>query len=376
MKNNNANKVMEEQPSIVIRQRKRADGTASLYMDIHYKGKRYREQMNLVLLVEDSKDSIRKNENTMLSASKLVEDKKKELIANDSCPGLRLGLFEYYNRYYAELFNTGDQSKWGDACSSLRLLEKYADAKTMLTDVDRKFLNGFKNFLDSQARFSRYSIVDKVRYESDKLSRSTKHSYFVRLKNCIVKAYEDGLIKDNPFMGKNGVKGYTCNNHDREILYLDWEDIEKLYQAECRTEVVKRAFLFSCYTGLIYNQIQSLKWDDIKNDNDSFYISLLTPKNEIHKVVIPKPAMEFVGVLRKGQEKVFEGLKYSSKLPADLRYWGLDAGVVKNFTFYSAKHSYIMFLLNNGIEEDVVASMLGHNDANRLECYRKYVRTK
>ena len=47
--------------------------------------------------------------------------------------------------------------------------------------------------------------------------------------------------------------------------YLTAEEVERLFATECRYDVMKRAFLFSCLTGLKWSDIYTLKWENIRN---------------------------------------------------------------------------------------------------------------
>jgi integrase len=46
---------------------------------------------------------------------------------------------------------------------------------------------------------------------------------------------------------------------------LEVDEYLKLIETPCLNEEVKSAFIFSCYTGLRWVDVQSLKWNDIKD---------------------------------------------------------------------------------------------------------------
>ena len=52
---------------------------------------------------------------------------------------------------------------------------------------------------------------------------------------------------------------------DAQREFLSFEEVQKLASTECSLPNLKRAFLFSCYTGLRFSDIRNLKWDNIKD---------------------------------------------------------------------------------------------------------------
>ena len=91
------------------------------------------------------------------------------------------------------------------------------------------------------------------------LSQNSKASYFRKLSACINHAYDERIIAVNPLRGIEGFK-------DAEVKrdYLTLEEVRKLAETPCRYPVLKRAFLFSCLTGLRKSDIQKLLWGDVQ----------------------------------------------------------------------------------------------------------------
>ena len=53
----------------------------------------------------------------------------------------------------------------------------------------------------------------------------------------------------------------------------------------CRYDIVKRAFLFSCFTGLRYSDIKSLLWSEIRKAADGRTLFLEHPQVKTRKIV-------------------------------------------------------------------------------------------
>lgn len=77
-------------------------------------------------------------------------------------------------------------------------------------------------------------------------------------------AVEESLIS-NDILSK--VKSFTQESNDK--VYLTAEELQKLVDTDCKFLELKRAFIFSCLTGLRVNEIQNLKWKNIEEIQNS-----------------------------------------------------------------------------------------------------------
>lgn len=67
---------------------------------------------------------------------------------------------------------------------------------------------------------------------------------------------------------------------NREFLPI--EEVKKVINTPCRYEIVKKAFLFSCFTGLRYNDMKALNWSEIHSaaDDKTEYIDHIQIKTK------------------------------------------------------------------------------------------------
>lgn len=75
-------------------------------------------------------------------------------------------------------------------------------------------------------------------------------------------AIKKGLIRQNPF------EDYEISMEETDRSYLLKEDVERLMllkPSKSKYELVKDLFIFSCFTGLSYIDIQKLKWSNIQS---------------------------------------------------------------------------------------------------------------
>lgn len=249
--------------SVTLRQRKLSDGGASLYLDIMHNGKRYRETLHLYLLDGNSKLVKDTNRQTMLQAETVRAQRQIDL-QRGQYEELRQfkpqTLFlSYYRMMCEKRLKTDTQGNWGNWRSCLRYLEAYCDESTTFKDITPEWIEGFKNYLENVEK-NRHKKSGKSEINVfEGLSQNSKLSYFNKLKACINQAFDEKIIANNPL---RGIKGFKEPEVKRE--HLDWDEVVKLDNTPCKYTYLKRAFLFSCFTGLRKSDIQKLTWDEVQ----------------------------------------------------------------------------------------------------------------
>lgn len=93
-----------------------------------------------------------------------------------------------------------------------------------------------------------------------------------RIAAALNKAVVEGLIPSNPFKTLEAKEKPKKDSVAREFLTI--EELKVLIKTPCRYEIVKKAFLFSCFTGLRYSDVKSLRWSEIHTaaDGKTLYI--------------------------------------------------------------------------------------------------------
>ena len=57
---------------------------------------------------------------------------------------------------------------------------------------------------------------------------------------------------------------FSISLQETERVYLTIDEVIKLYETDYTNLEIKRAFLFSCYTGLRLSDVKSLTWGQIR----------------------------------------------------------------------------------------------------------------
>ena len=357
-----------------LRQRKQTKtGKISLYLEF-YKGvafnkdgkqKPVREYEYLELyLIDNPKTQTEKQANK--ETLKLAESikAKRELEIKNGEYGFKTefkqkaNFIDYFQSVVEQKKTKGNLENWK---STLNYLIGYAGKDVTFKDIDLNFVEGFKRYLDTTEKKN-----------GGLLSRNSKASYLAKFRACLNQAVKEKLIYGNPAVETGNFK---VEDPKREYLTLD--EIKKIVKTPCRYDVLKRAFLFSCLTGLRWSDVNNLEWKDVQQINEGWRIHFKQQKTKGQQYLdINQQARDLMGEQGEASERVFVGLRYSSYMNVELQRWVMSAGITKQITFHCARHTFAVLQLTLGTEIYTLSKMLGHQELKTTQVYAKIVDEK
>ena len=186
-----AKKTIEQKEPVKLREKKLANGSISLYLDIYRNGKRNKEYLKLYLI--DAKTQAEREQNRQtLATAQAVKAKRTIEIQNGEYTFTRqfkedTPFLEYYrNMVEARHKNPESQGNWGNWRSCLRYLEIYCDETTTFKDITPEFVSGFKEFLENVEKDTHKRTGPRRERDTFQgLSQNSKVSYFNKLRACI-----------------------------------------------------------------------------------------------------------------------------------------------------------------------------------------------
>ncbi|ABM26892.1 MULTISPECIES: site-specific integrase [Gammaproteobacteria] len=329
------------------------------------RAKRDYEPLELYLYENPKTQAERQHNKEMLRqaeaarSARLVESHSNKFQLEDRVK-LASSFYEYYDKLTAskESGSSSNYSIWISAGKHLR--SYHGRAELTFEELDKKFLEGFRKYL----------LEEPLTKSKSKLAKNTASSYFNKVRAALNEAYREGIIRDNPVQR---VKSVKAENTQRTYLTLD--EVRAMTRAECRYDVLKRAFLFSCTTGLRWSDIQKLTWKEIEEFQDGHYriifkqTKLLNAGNSLVYLDLPDSAVKLMGERQDKTERVFKGLKYSSYTNVALLHWAMLAGVQKHVTFHVGRHTFAVAQLNRGVDIYSLSRLLGHSELRTTEIY-------
>jgi integrase len=239
-------------------------------------------------------------------------------------------------------------------------LKKYTGGSLRFTNLTERFCIEFREYL---------LTAPSLRSKHKALTPNTTNSYFSKFKSAIRQAYEDGFLQAD-LNGK--VKG--TKRVEVEKNYLTFEELQTLVKTDCSIPLLKRAAIFSALTGLRFSDIQKLIWAEVRKDGDNYSLNFMQQKTKGLEVLpISEQAFSLLGERKDPTRQVFEGLEYSGHLNIQLKLWVLKAGITKNITFHSFRHTYATLQLSLGTDIYTVSKMLGHREIKTTQIYAKIV---
>lgn len=355
------NNKKSKKQSVRLREKQLQEGNKSLYLDIWYKGRRKYEFLKLYITKPNTPIDRVNNKKTYELAENIRAKRQLELQNNSYGFTSEFKMNTNFIEYFKSLIEKRKESKgnYGNWDSTLKHLIKYCDVQITFRDVDVKFVEGFKEYLQHEAKTK----------SDTPLSKNSQNSYFNKFKAALSQSFEDRIIQDNP---AKRVKGIKPDETHREYLTID--ELKSLVKTECKYPVMKRAFLFSCLTGMRWSDIHKLKWSEVQKQGDGWRVIFRQQKTRGQEYLdINNQARDYLGEQGKQDERVFIGLKYSGWHNIELQRWIMRAGITKDITFHCGRHTFAVIQLNMGTDIYTVSKLLGHSELKTTEIYAKII---
>ncbi|MBR1576920.1 MAG: site-specific integrase [Bacteroidales bacterium] len=359
-----------------IREKVLGDGTISLYLDMYHKGNRKKEGLKLYIIPETTPAAKLQNKNTrrlaeQIKAQRILDIQKDGLVDWEKLKKSRITLVSWLEDFVtceAQLSPSGVISKRNAKVRVEEYLASIGMPDLRLADVDREFCRGFVAFLRTC----------KCHRGKETISDTTARLLMSRVAAAMNKAVVEGLIPTNPFNALEAKEKPKIAASRREFLTV--EELKVLINTPCRCDIVKRAFLFSCFTGLRYSDMKSLLWSEIHTaaDGKTQYIEHKQVKTK-KMVTIPlsDEALRWMPQQEEGKDNVFHGLKVcTSTVEAVLKEWMKDCKIDKHITYHCSRHTAATTLLTLGANLYVVSKLMGHSSIQMTEVYAKIVDQK
>jgi len=359
---------------VTLREKALKNGNKSLYLDVYRNGKRKKEYLKYYLVPEKTPFDKEQNKQTLATAQAIKAKRQIELQNGEYGFTSRFKIdtpfLDYYRNMCEERRGAESLGNWGNWYSCLKHLERYCTEKTTFRDITTDWIEGFKDYLDSVGKDAHKMRNNFV--ETKPLSQNSKASYFTKFRACINQAFDDRIIPINPLRGVAGFK-----DEETERTYLTFDEVKKMVKTECKYPTLKRAFLFSCLTGLRKSDIEKMTWGEVQTFGDNTRIIFKQKKTGGQEYLdINQQAAAYLGDRRKDEERVFVGFKYNSQVLLELRRWAMLSGITKDLTFHAGRHTFAVMMLDLGADIYTVSKLLGHKELSATQIYAKVLDKK
>ncbi|CAM3983695.1 site-specific integrase [Mucilaginibacter galii] len=241
---------------------------------------------------------------------------------------------------------------------------KYKINDIRVKQIDHRFLSEFEFYLRSVRKCNNNSALKYIK----------NFGKIVRI--CIA----SGWITINPFLNfKIRIKKVDRPFLSREEL----EVMAKKTFVSARLDLVRDIFLFSCYTGLAYVDVQKLRRSEIVSghDGEQWIFTSRQKTDTPSRIPLLPYALSVIEKYRDHPQRELEDrllpILTNQKMNAYLKEIADLCGITKDLTFHIARHTFATTVtLLNGVPIESVSKMLGHTNIKTTQHYARILDIK
>ncbi|UMB59889.1 site-specific integrase [Lutibacter sp. A80] len=238
---------------------------------------------------------------------------------------------------------------------------QYKKNDILLSTLKLKFLNDFDYYLKSEKNQKQITINKSIQ----------------RLRKIIKLALAEGYLVTDPFIL------YKPKRVVKNVVFLSTEELKALEShkfAQARLQEVRDWFVFSCYTGLAYNEIKKLRKQHIvKGFDGELWIEMKREKTQknISIPLLPKARIMIDKYNVVSSNMVFDVCS-NQKYNSYLKEIAIVVGINKKLSTHIARKTFAStVLLYNDVPIEIVSELLGHSSIRvTQESYGKVVQKK
>lgn len=352
---------------MVLRQRTRTNGTF-LYLDITHNGKRHSESLHLKLTGGRSHSDRERDKETMrfaeaIAARRVTEIHHRSLGIQDDA-----GVVCVH-----DLLDRIINRKEGTTAASWRVMKLHMlrydpNLKITFKAADRTWCAGFRAYLEEARAFD----VDVRKHTEGKpLAPGTRALVFQKFTSLFNMAVKEGIIGKSPCATLERFKEEYAPRQ-----YLTPDELRQLIATPAPDERIRRAFLFSCFTGLRWSDIVALKWSDLTESGKRVRVVFKQRKTGgLEYLDLSAQAVKILqecrGARQGGETAVFAGIATVQTSRVTVTAWAKAAGIRKHITFHSGRHTFAVMMLDLGVDLYTVSKLLGHRSIETTQVYAK-----
>jgi site-specific recombinase XerD len=244
------------------------------------------------------------------------------------------------------------------------LKERYSLTDIDITKLDFEFITEYEFWLKNVHKCNHNSTI----------------KYLSNFRKIIHRCLRNGWLKKDPFLGfsmvKKEVDRTALTEFELQTLYNKKFHIERL-------SIVKDIFLFSCFSGLAYVDVQKLKRSEIMIgvDGNKWIFSRRQKTDITARIPLLPMALEILQKYEDHPQCVFQDrvlpVLSNQKMNAYLKEIADLCELTKNLTYHIARHTFATTVtLSNGVPIETVSKMLGHRNLKTTQHYAKILDRK
>lgn len=214
-----------------------------------------------------------------------------------------------------------------------------------------------------QRELNTYMIRDLKNMEN------TRQKMFAFIKSMLNRAIVQGIIDEMPFKESSPAKK---RQGKREFLTLtELQQLEALLSKPLKKYQLKvlKYFLFTCYTGLRYQDLKDLRFSNIVEIDGKLSIRLFMHKTKDEVIFnLPSQAINLLPEKFADNQKVFN-VNSDQVTNRYIKELMGPAQIVKRISMHCARHTFATLAASAGIPPATVQKILGHRQLTTTMIY-------
>ncbi|MCC4228986.1 site-specific integrase [Zunongwangia profunda] len=239
-----------------------------------------------------------------------------------------------------------------------------------LSELNYKFINDFSNFL--------FTYWPKGHINA--MSHNTVMKHVQRLRKIVTLAFHLEWIDKDPFVRWKP----TFEKKERDFLNSnELKIIEDFIFHNERLDRVRDLFIFSCYTGISFSDINQLTKDNIRIglDGQKWIFTFRNKTKTKVKIPLLDKALELIEKYEDHPMTAIAGsllpLITNVKVNFYLKEVAELCDIKRNLTFHMARHTFATTVtLANGVPIETVSKLLGHTKIATTQIYARVLEDK
>ena len=352
-----------------VRTKKLADGSESYYLDIYVDGKRSYEFLKMYHLPEVNVRVREQNRATRaavetIKSQRIIEITNSKAGIKTKSAWAKLTLADWMERFYALQERKGIR-KIEKLRSVIKVVNQYG-RNTKMGDIDKKWALGFIGW-----------IQHTYKGRNGNVKQGTAVSYISMLSIALNAAVRAEWLGENPFMQLSAAERVKKPESKRQFLTI--EEMKTLIATGCRSEIVKQAYLFSCYSALRLSDIENLRWKDLVCNDGRYMIATVQQKTSTPIYTpLSRNAIRWLPERKTDNDNalIFATLPSRPTTNKMLGQWVKKAGIDKKITYHTSRHTFGTMMMTVGADLYTTCKLMGHADVRTTQIYAKIVDSK
>lgn len=282
-------------------------------------------------------------------------------------------LMEWLERYEQE--DTGFRPSTLKGRSDMRKkVQQFLRQKNIpqiaISEVDAAFCRSFLRFLTS-AKNNVCTVNERI------IKQGCANHHQAVFNGALNRAVRLGLLQANPMKSLDRRERIQPSTEEREYLTID--ELRSLMATPCTSDRIKKAFVFSCFTGLRLSDVRTLTWKMVRKspDGHSLYAHILMRKTrKINIIPLSQEALNCLQPKADPDEPIFGLPAGYATVNYHIKKWVRAAGIDKTISYHCSRHTFATMMLTLGADVYTTSKLLGHSDVATTAIYAKIVDKK